>query len=870
MKRTPPRWSIRLLRLLLKQEYLEEIEGDLQEVFENDINNYTYKKARRLYILEVAKLMRINLVKRVRVLSNANFMMNFRRHFTFAIRNLLKFKTHTAINLVGLSIGLSLGMLILFYVMDELSYDQFHAKKDRIYKVVTGNKNGGIETNAWPIGHLLKTNFPEVEEIVYTTKSPSHYKLNIDGKRYELDIHYASEGFLEVFSFPLVSGSASGLLAEPNSIVITQSMEDMYFDGAAIGKSITLQDSLNFTITGVLADLPSNSHIQFDALLSFNHYIKRSGFKYSEGWGNFNVRNYMLLKEGVNVENFQSKISGMYHEHVGDWLQKMGMDFTVNLIPVTDIYLGEIFHNGFGPKSSMRRVKTVAWIAVFLLLLACINFINLSTARSLHRMKEVAVKKLMGSNRTTIIIQFIIEAALLVILSLLLSVILIQFALPFFNEVLSKSYGLWQFVDWQFGLGVLALVICCIFLAGFYPALVLSRFKPIQAIKGEILKTQTGLGTRKSLIIFQYFVSSGLIIATLLVINQIDYMKGTNPGFDKDQILVINATNTPNNGARTVLKETIETISGVKVVSHTNSLPGRPGWLGQWAYPSEVSDDHVDTEYLAIDEDYLQTLGLELLAGENFDLAKPADLDNGLIINESCLKAMGWLDPFDAIGREIFSPSQHPAGKVIGVVKDYHGLGLQNKIWPMAMDYKSDQYGRYLAIKYDSKHTYELVKQLKKSWQMTYANYELDYFFLDVDFDRQYRKESQLASVLSVFAIVIMIVSIIGLIGLVSFVAISKTKEIGVRKVLGASVFQIIFGLSKDFLWLVLIGNILVVPFIWHFGNEWLNDFAYHTNINPLIFLIALVSSLLLTLTVVSLVTYRSALRNPANSLKYE
>lgn len=866
----PPKWARRLLRLFIHGEYLEEIEGDLEEVFYDDMEVYTIREARKRYNLGVLKLFRLNLLKNLKWIYKIGLIITIMRTIRLAFRNLIKFKLHSAINLLGLSIGLAFGSLILLYVMDEISFDNFHTDGDRIFKVVTASPEGGMETNAHPIGYQLRTNYPEVESVLYTRWAAPSFKLNHEGKRYEHKVFYASEEFFDMFSFPLKSGDPKTALKDPYTIVITESLENVYFKGSALGQTITLRDSVDFKVTGVVRNLPKNSHIQFEMLMSFSTFPDFRYFSYSDGWGNFDVRNYVMLKEGEDAEEFQAKISNLYYENIGVWLEEMGVEFTTRLIPLKEIYLGERFWNGFGPNGSLKRVKTVSIIAAFLILLASINYINLSTARSAYRSKEVAMKKIVGSSKRGIIAQFMTESILLTLIAFGFALIFIFSILPFFNELMVKNYTIASFFSAEFIASMIFLVLLVSFLSGYYPALVISRLKPLNALSGKLNKTYQGLSLRKMLITIQFFISSSLVLATILVVNQINFMRNQNLGFDKEQVLIIDATDAPRNGARTALKNELNSLPGVQSVSYTNALPGRPGWQGQWAYPGKQEGEQVDTEYMAIDETYIDALGLTLIAGGNFDLGKPSELEEGLIINESCVYAMGWGSPEDAIGKRIVSPSKTPQGTVIGVVKDYHGLGLQEHIWAKAMDFASQYYGRYYAIKYDASQTYDLMKAIEKSWDQNFESYPLEYFFLDEDFDRQYREENQLARVLSIFAVMVIIVSAIGLMGLISFVALSRTKEVGIRKTMGATIPQIILILSKEFIYLVFIGNLLAIPLIWYYGNEWLNDFAYHTNINPFIFIFTLVVTSFIAFITVGFQTYKTAKMNPVNALRYE
>ncbi|MEM1405683.1 MAG: ABC transporter permease [Bacteroidota bacterium] len=797
-----------------------------------------------------------------------------KNYIKIAFRNLSRFKAYSFINLLGLALGLTVSILILLFVADELAYDQFHVNRDRLFKIVTSNSDGGgLETNAWPVAYRLATDFPEVEATIYSRAMPSNMMVNYESKRYQHTAYFASKDFFKLFSFNLIEGNAETALKEPFSIVITEDIKQRYFGSdVVLGKTITLRDSLDFTITGVVENVPQQSHIQFELLTSFTTNEKlRPWFSYSQGWGNFDVRNYMLLKEGANIDNVLVKARNLYMDNAGEWLKEMGQDFQVDFIPLKDVYLRSDYGNGFGPDGSIDRVYLVSAIALFVMILACINFINLTTARSVYRAKEVGLRKIVGSTRIALFWQFISEAFLITLMASASVAILIDFTLPFFNELMGKSYTLAALAQPVVIVGIVALILFVSLLSGFYPALVLSGYKPVQVLKGRMSSSTSGVRLRRSLVVFQFFISGGLVLATLLVLGQLDFMRNKELGFGKDQVLVLDATRVSRSASHEAFKNNLNSITGVEAVSFANAIPGRPGWLGQWAYPEKTdAESHVDTEYMAIDENYIQALDLELIAGRNFDVSNQADLIDGLIINETTVKAMGWVTPENALGKKIVSPSEHPAGTVIGVIKDYHDLGLQEEIWPQAMDYASEQYGRYYTIKYDVQQTADLIETAAELWKENLGDYAFEYFFLDQDFERQYRSEERLMTVFILFAVLTMIIAGIGLLGLVSFTVLSRTKEIGIRKVLGANLLSITRLLSKEFVLLVIVANAIAAPLTWFFGNQWLNDFAYRMDINPIIFLLSLIASLVLAVLTVGLQTIKAGLMNPVDTLRAE
>jgi putative ABC transport system permease protein len=806
-------------------------------------------------------------------------------YFKITLRTLVRQKSFAAINLIGLALGLSSGILILIYVLDEISFDKFHSKADRILRVGTdmvdiksGSPNGKIEANGWPIGKLLEKDFPEVEKVVYLANA-SNLQINHEGKRFDERLFYAGDAFFSIFDFPLLKGAPGSALSKPYSIVLTESAEKKYFgDQDALGKTITLADTVLFQVTGVMKDIPRQSHMQFSMLLSFATYETRNpSFSYDDGWGNLNVRNYVLLKEGVDRDGLISKAANLYMDYVKDEMKQWGMFMYVRFEGLNDIYLNTKRGNGMGPVGSMDRLYIVSGIAIFVILLACINFINLATARSVHRAKEVGLRKAVGSSRKSLINQFLCESFFLTLLSLIVAIALLGVALPFFNQLLNKDYDLSWLTDFRVVTGIILLALLISFLSGYYPALVISSLKPSEVLKGKLTTSQRGIQLRRFLVIFQFSISTGLIICTFTVLSQLDFMLNRDLGFDGRQILVLDADRVTDRGgsgsssASTLpFKTELQSLTSVEAVTFTNAVPGRPGWMGQWAFAEErPNEGSIGMEYMAIDEDYLKTLGLTLIAGKNFDVKSPADIADGLIINETAAIKLGWGSAENAIGKKINSPSKHPAGTVIGVVKDYHELGLQQLIYPMAMDYNPAR-SRYFAVQFKTTGTADFLNDLQALWKKHYNGYDFKYFFLDENFARQYQAEQRLANLFTAFSIITIVVAMMGLVGLISFMVTARTKEIGIRKVLGASVVSITQLLSKEFLKLVFIAIILATPLTWYLMNNWLEKFAYRTTTNVTLFLVAGVITLGIALFTISFQAIKAALSNPVDSLRNE
>jgi putative ABC transport system permease protein len=803
----------------------------------------------------------------------------FKNYITTAIRTLLRFKGFAIINLLGLSLGLTAGILIMLFVIDELSFDKFHSKGDRTFRVLThffnpksGAADGASEANGWPVGEVLRREFPEVESVVYM-KGASQFMINHDDKRFRQKIQFASPEFLTMFSFPLIEGDPTTALDRPWSIVISEDMATKFFPGTdALNKTLIVSDTLQFAVTGVMQNMPRNSHIQQDMIMSFASYETLfTDFNYNEGWGNINVKNYVMLKEGADAAAFAQKAYSIYTDRVAEMLKDWGIRANVVIEPMSDVYLRSSTGNGLGPSGSIDRVYLVAGIGIFVIILACINFVNLATARSVYRAREVGLRKVSGSSRMGLIRQFLIESAVITILSFVISIAMTWLFLPYFNEIMQKDYSLLSFASpVMIGLIVaLLLVISC--LAGFYPAMVLSALNPIEVLKGKMHSSAKGVQLRRTLVVFQFLISSVLVSGTLIVLDQLEFMQKQNLGFEKDNIIVVNASRTKplNENGYETFKDQIRSLAIVDQVTYTNSLPGIPGWDGQFAYPEGRSgDDAVSVHYMTVDEDYVPTMGLEIVYGRNFDPLRKTDMNDGLLINETSAALMGWT-PAEAIGKKITSPSQHPEGVVIGVLKDYHYAGLQRKIGPVVLDvYPRASY--MYAIKYKASDTKQLIGSLEGLWGQNFSGFKFNYFFLDDTFGEQYKSEEKLASVFTLFSMVTVLIAAIGLLGLVSFMVVAKTKEIGVRKVLGADTINLAMLLSKEFIILVLVANIIAIPVTWYFAGDWLTGFAFRMSLSPFLFLWTTVAALVLTMTTVGYQTFRAALADPVQSLRHE
>lgn len=587
------------------------------------------------------------------------------------------------------------------------------------------------------------------------------------------------------------------------------------------------------------------------------------------GWGNINMSNYLILREGTDAEAFKAKAKSVYMDHVGEMMRSWGAEAFIYFEPMKDIYLRSEAGNSLGTLGSIDRVYMVSGICLFTILLACINFINLSTARSVDRFKEVGLRKVVGSSRMALITQFMIEAFVMTVFGLLIAIFLSSTMMPVFNELVNKTYKLDSLLKPEIIFGILALLIFISLFAGYYPSLHLSGLQPIKILKGKFNPGSTGLNMRKALVVFQFFISVSLALGTLVVLNQLDFMQEKELGFAKNEILVVDASKLSKNRIES-LKNELNNISGIQSVTYSNGIPGRPGWVGQIAYPDgREAENPASVEYLSVDEDYLNTLELDIVAGRFFDPERETDRTDGLVLNEKAVRLFGWESPEEALGQKIVSPSTTPQGTVIGVVKDYHQLGLQQAIHGIAMDWAPD-YSYWLSIRFEPSQTTTILENLNQKWINDFTGMDFKYFFLNEDFERLYQAELRMSKMFRLFAGLTLLISLIGLLGLVSFMIESRSKEMSIRKVLGAGVPQIVYILSREFMVLVILASVLAVPVSLYFGKEWLQNFAYRAPIDLGNFLAVVLMALLVTLTVVGMQALRAAFRNTVNGLRSE
>lgn len=787
-----------------------------------------------------------------------------KNYFLIAIRNILRYKGFSIINILGLSIGIAATLLILLWVQDELSFDKFHKHADHLYQVEEDQYYSGevyhVTVTPYPSGPVWKEEIPEIENACRYQWSFGMLFNYGEIAFYEDNCLAVDSTFFSMFSFPLIKGDPNRLLREPFTAVLTDETAAKYFgDEDPIGKSLNVNNQYEFTVTGIIKDPPGNSTLQFDILIPFD-FLKEKG-QYSDHWGSNSIRTYVLLTENVVIDSVNSKLTRVVRSNA-----ETTTDFSV--FPFTRVHLHQYF--GYGhPTTAVIFVYIFSIIAAFVLLIACINFMNLSTAKSSTRAREIGMRKVAGGNRKNLVTQFLGESFLLTLLSMIIALILVGLILPIFNQIAGKELVFKDLMNTRFIIGLVILTILTSFIAGFYPSLFLSSFKTVNVLKGEPV---TGRGSgilRKVLVVFQFTLSVFLIIGTIVIYKQLIYLRNIDLGFDKEHVFYIYMRGEIGKNYET-LKEEFTKNPQVKSVSATLHSPTQIGSNSGGAdWDGKDPEMRVLIGYSAVDYDYVETVGIEMVAGRSFSRDYPSDriTDStaAFLVNEEVVRIMGTDDPvgqrFDFAGRK---------GTIVGVMKDFHYQSARNKIEPLAIHCRKAEELSALVVKLGPGEITKVMKELEETWHEILPIYPFDYIFLDQDYDRMYRTEERMGNIIKYFTILGIIIACLGLFGLASFTAERRTQEIGIRKVVGANVSTIIGLLSREFTYLVIFSCIIAVPAAYFVMKMFLKEFAFHTNLSWWIFALACLAALLIANLTVSFQALRAALTNPAKALRYE
>jgi putative ABC transport system permease protein len=809
----------------------------------------------------------------------------FKNYIKTAVRSLYKNKGFTAINILGLALGLATCLLIVFYVVDELSYDRYNTKADSIYRVnedlKLGENNLQYAVAMAPLAKTLKAEYPYVEDATRIKSAGTTHVKKGNGNIVENKVGFVDANIFNVFTLPMISGDPKTVLLEPNTVVITESTAKKYFNTTnAVDKTIVFNDKENFKVTGVIKDLPKQSHFNFDFFVSLESFPD----SHSNAWLRSDYNTYVLLKDAKDHNKLAASFPAFLQKFTGAQMQselglniaqfeKGGSHFRLNLTALTDIHLTSSRIGELGPNSTTQYVYIFSAIAIFILLIACVNFMNLSTARSSNRAREVGVRKVLGSSRKHLIFQFLAESILITLVATLIAILAATILLPLFNQLSGKEIVLTVDTFKWLVPALLAIVLVIGSLAGSYPAFFLSAFQPIDVLKGKLSAGFKGGGLRSFLVVFQFFVSILLIIGTLVIHNQLNFIQTKNLGYNRNQVLVVKNSEELKQQAN-VFKQELAELPGVKEATMTGFLPTN-GWRHTNIYYKDATYDQKKSLFpqsWQIDADYIPTMDMKIAAGRNFSKEMQTD-SSAIIINEAAAKFLGFADP---VGKTIYQSlgGNRKGGPnvkechIVGVVKDFHFNSLREKIEPIVLTY--GQNAGALAIRVSTANITALMAQVKDKWNSLSPGVQIDYSFMDQDFDASYRSEQRIGTIFIIFTSLAIIIACLGLFGLAAYAAEQRTKEIGIRKVLGADVSVIVGMLSKDFIKLVCIAIILASPIAWFVMTKWLQDFAYRITIQWWVIAVAGAGALVIAFVTISFQSVKAALANPVNSLKNE
>jgi len=860
---------------------VDELLGDLEEEFKDNVKAKGRKKAVAVYYKQVLLLLRPHILKRKETTPSM-----FKNYIKSAYRSLRKNKVYSAINISGLTVGVACCLLISLYVNDEMSYDKFFDDSDRIYRVAleriypTNTRFfGSSPVNMAP---TLLENYPEVEEAgrLHRLFFQNEIPVEIGEKTFIEDKYlFADNNFFNVFSFDFLEGNPSTALDAFNKVVLTQSTAKRFFGEESALNKVYQIDTSRYVVSGVIEDVPTNSHMGFDILGSIEALPFLQQAAETNSWINPWLFTYIKLREGVSEESFEEKLPEMVQSYgmasilsllniSAEDYPESGNDFNYFLQPVEDIHLKSNLSVEIQANSDITYVYLLIAVVGFILIISCINFINLATARSAERAKEVGVRKVLGSRRALLVKQFLTESNLISMIALLLSIGLTALVLSTFNALVGKELSLWVLTDPVVVLSLLAGSLLIGSLAGLYPALVISSINSALVLKGKYNTSSKGVWLRNSLIVFQFFISISMISGMLMLDKQMRFMQNKNLGFNKENVIVLDQAQELGQRQQAFRNELLN-IEGVAQASFSFAMPG--DFIGNFIANSENPEiPQVRTFSVVIDDEYISTMEMEIVAGRAF--SKDFNDSLNVVVNETTAFLLGYDDP---IGKKVFNPSpgpnQSPEFTIVGVVKDYHHQSLHSEIPPMLLFNVSNQAVLpRIGIRVDTQNTLSLLREIEEKWKSFDIERPISYSFLDEKLAALYRSDQQTGKIFTLFTAVTIIMACVGLFGLAAYVTQQRTKEIGVRKVLGASIGNIVLLLSINFTKLILISFLISLPLVYFGMGEWLEGFAYHTNIDPLTMIGSGILTVVLAWATISYYSIKIAILNPVNSLRSE
>ena len=790
-----------------------------------------------------------------------------KNYFKTAWRNLIKSKVFSFINILGLTIGITVCMMIFLFIMNEFSFDNFHKDGARIYRVMRGFENEGKSTSvayvSGPYARALMNDFKgQVENVVRINQNDNLFAIG-NKSFHEKKVLDADSNFFSFFSFPLIKGNPKTVLQNPHSVVLSETTAKKYFVSIdnAMGKTIVMDKDTPLKVTGIAKDAPSNSHIEFDMVLPLENYKDRS---WMTTWINNGVYTYVRLAPHVTGAQVEKQLPAFMEKYMGSDMRKYGFHFTLSLTPLKDVYFDDASFDGIkhGDKSVVYIFLSVA---ILILLIACINFMNLSTIRAAERSKEVGLRKVLGALRNNLVWQFIGESVLLTTISCILAVGLLMLIMPWYNQLLGYSLAVsWNTLSVWLFLGLVIIIVG--FLAGSYPAFFLSAFSPIQALKGKLRLGKGGSSFRQALVVVQFSISVFLIIGTIIITKQMNYVKNKQLGYNQEQTVVVPIDNNDIYKNMDAFKTSLQNESNVQSVSLMSGEPG--GFFDGHVFDVEGHAERWNSRTEFADFEFVKTLGLKIIAGRDFSSLFPTDTTDAVLINKTFATKLGW-SPQQAVGKWIQNTVRDTAKRrIIGVVADFNFQSLKSDIEPLVIAPNMDR--RVALIKLKPGNVQAGIALVQKAYKNVASAYPFEYRFLDQQFDKLYKKDLRQQTILTVFAVLAIFVACLGLFGLASFTATKRFKEIGVRKVLGSSVKGIVLLLSGDLLKPVLIATCIALPAGYWAMDKWLQNFAYKTSLSWWVFVLAALITFGIAFITVSIKAIKAAIANPVQSLRSE
>ncbi|MBO9613957.1 MAG: ABC transporter permease [Dyadobacter sp.] len=803
-----------------------------------------------------------------------------KNYLKIALRNLLTNKGYTAINVFGLGLGLATCLLIVLYISDELRVDKHHRSADRLFRIAMESRNEKWAGTPGPLAAGLQSDFPEVESVTRVLKFSGVDRMlleNRDGRQttrfYESNGYYADSTLFDVLTYDFKYGNAHGALSRPNTLVLSEQVAEKLFGpvdpvGKVIRVGLTFGD-FDYTVTGVYRN-DQKSHIDARFFLSMQNGDMGGWVVSQNNWAINNIfQTYVRLRDGVAPAAFESKLTPFLNRHGAADLKALGISKELFIQPVTDIYLKSNIGNEVAPNGSMTYLYIFGSIAVFLLLIACINFMNLSTARSEKRAKEVGVRKVMGAVRNSLVYQFLGESMMLAVMGLAIAVLVVQLLLPHFNNLTGKNLDMFAhpaFLYWMAGITAFTGLA-----AGLYPAFYLSSFKPVSVLKGRLANISSAVLLRKGLVVFQFTVSIILILGAIVIGQQLSFLQNQNLGFNKEQKLVIPFRSAKAAASYNAFREEVLRIPGVEAATSGSVYPGIENIEDLLFYAeNKTVHDAVDIHFATVGDDYVETLGLKMASGRSFTKTFSGD-SSSIILNEAAVRELGY-DAASVIGKNVFFElaGKRRSLQVVGVVKNFNFRSLHEEIKPYALTTSITDKYQYFIADVKTKDYAHVLASVGEAWKKLNPDIPFAYSFLDQDFQKNYEKERRTGSIVLYFTCIAVVIACLGLFGLAAFSAERRTKEIGVRKVLGASVGSIVGMLSGEFLSLVCVALVIATPVAWLGMRQWLQEFAYHVGIRWWIFPVTGLLTILVALLTVGFQSVKAALMNPVKSLRSE